>query len=520
MAFSWRGLFQKRSPAPVQTKGLTIIDDGFIPRETTTLAEMMRGGRAEEGLDANVVMAPVFWIMRTFPDAVCRVQRQGEDDTWEYVERHKVQQLLKKPNEWYNGDALWQATCLSYVLNGNAYWQKVRNRFGQVIQLWYRPHWLVRPHSPPDGSAFIDYYEYDTGRGIQRLPVEDVVHLRFGLDPRDPRLGFAPLRTLLRELLTDMEAARFSIRILENMGIPGVVVSPTLSPTGEAFEPKPSEIDALKDYINTAFTGSGRGTTLVFGQPTTITQFGFDPAKLTLPDLRNAAEERVCAVLGVPAAVVGFRSGMEQTKVGATMAELVRLAWKQCLFPMQRTLARQLDTQLLADFVPDYEDTERVSFDVSDASSLKEDAAELTDRVVKLVGAGVLRVDRAQAMAGLEVDDTQDVYLRPLTVMPVPAEVAPEPTVHPQDQRVVEAGMQAEEDAANRPVTPPVAKAGDAELVTKAIGDGFAAVLARMHGNGTNGKHEAGEAADTPTDEAALTTGNGHHTEGPLDVAA
>lgn len=417
-----------RVPA-VQTKGLTIVNDGFVSREMVSLAEAVTG-RQQEGFDANVIMAPVAWIMRTFPDAVARVKRH-DGDQWDWVDGHDVQRLIRRPNAWYNGDALWQATCLSYVLNGNGYWEKIRNRFGQVVQLWYRPHWTMRPHTPPDGSAFIDYYLRDTGRGIVRLNVRDVVHFRFGLDPRDPRFGYGPLRSLLGEMLTDQEAARFSMRILENMGIPGVVVSPTLNPTGDSFEPPPGEIQALKDYIDTAFTGNGRGSTLVFAQPTTVAQFGFDPSKLTLSDLRNMTEERVCAMLAVPAAVVGFRSGMAQTKVGATMAELVKLAWKQCLFPMQRSLARQLDEQLLSDFVPDYEDRERIEFDISEAASLKEDAGELTDRVVKLVGAGVLRVDRAQGMLGMEVDDSQQVYLRPLTIMPVPADTVPEPMAPP-----------------------------------------------------------------------------------------
>ncbi len=476
MAFSWRSLFRtKQSPAPVQTKGLTIVNDGFIPRDIMTMAEVL-SGRASEGLDANVVMAPVAWIMRTFPDAVARVQRK-DGDKWDFVERHEVQRLIKKPNEWYNGDMLWQATVISYVLNGNAYWHKVRNGFGQVIQLWYRPHWMVKPVSPGDGSAFIGHYEYDTGRGIQQIHPRDIVHFRFGLDPRDPRYGYGPLRSLLREMMTDMEAAQFSMRILEKMGIPGVVVSPTISPTGESFEPERSEVDALKEYIDTAFTGDHRGGALVFGRPTQVSQFGFDPGQITLTDIRNTSEERVCAMLGIPSAVVGFGSGVEATKVGAALRGYVELAWKQCLFPMQRSLARQLDDHLLADFTPDYEDRERVAFDVSEAVSLQEDPAELSVRICNEVKAGIVRVDHAQAMLGHEVDATQALYLRPLTVMPVMAEEVPEPTIHPQSQQVVEAGMQAEEDAANRPVTP----------MTK----GLEAVLERMNGNGTHSQEAA-----------------------------
>ena len=406
MAFSWRSLFRKQAP-PVQTKGLTFVNDGFVPADTVyTLSDLVQaGGRQSEGLDANVVMAPVAWIMRTFPDAVARVQTKVEDE-WDWIERHDVERLIKRPNPWYNGDALWQATVVSYTLQGDAYWQKIRNSFGQVIQLWYRPHWAVKPHAPLDGSAFIDYYEYDTGRGIQRLNPRDVVHFRFGLDPRDPRHGYSPLRALLREVLTDTEAARFSMRILENMGIPGVVVSPTVAPTGDAFEPTRAEVDALKEYIDNSFTKDRRGGALVFGQPTQVSQFGFDPAKLTLGELRDGAEERVCAMLGIPAAVVGFGSGMDQTKVGATMEQQIKLAWKQCLFPMQRGLARQLDDQLLSDFTPGYQDRERVAFDTSDAVGLQEDPSELSTRVCNEVAAGILRVDRAQAMLGHEVENS------------------------------------------------------------------------------------------------------------------
>jgi hypothetical protein len=162
MAFSWRSLFRKQSASPVQTKGLTIIDDGFIPRDAITLAEAISGaGRASEGLDANVVMAPVAWIMRTFPDATARVKaKTGED--WDWVERHDVERLIRRPNDWYNGDALWQATTLSYTLNGNAYWHKVRNSFGQAALVHQAPraagrigvHRLLRVrHRPRDRAA-------------------------------------------------------------------------------------------------------------------------------------------------------------------------------------------------------------------------------------------------------------------------------------------------------------------------------------------------------------------------------
>ncbi|MGH7185160.1 MAG: phage portal protein, partial [Pseudomonadota bacterium] len=388
-----------------------------------------------EGLDSNVIMAPVMWIMRTFTEAHATVERRTPESVWATVEDHEAGILMDRPNEAYDGDALWKATCVSYVLNGNAYWRKVRNVFGDVIQLWYVPHWLVQPRWPQDGSQFIGHYDYQPNSGLggpTRLLPRDVVHFRFGLDPRNPRLGFSPLQPLLREIFTDDEAANFSAKILQNMGVPGLLVSPK----SDAYRPSDDDLEKLKAYMATAFTGDQRGGAMVMGMPTDVAQFGFDPNKLMLGNLRDIAEERVCAALGLPAAVVGFGSGLQSTKVGATMRELRRLAWVQCLMPTQKSLARQLTAQLLPDFVAQLRRF-RIYFDTSDVSAFQEEDDLRAARVARLVTAGVLRVDRGQEMLGLEVDDTQKVYLRPSNSLPVgpdapaqpvpPGAVAPDP---------------------------------------------------------------------------------------------
>ena len=53
--------------------------------------------------------------------------------------------LLENPNPYYSGIALWQGTLLSYTINGNAYWLKIRNGIGRVMELWWVPHWMMDP---------------------------------------------------------------------------------------------------------------------------------------------------------------------------------------------------------------------------------------------------------------------------------------------------------------------------------------------------------------------------------------
>lgn len=379
------------------------------------------------GLDSNVVMAPVNWILRNFTEAELRMQRRTKG-IWQPLLDHPVVELADQPNDFYDGDLLWKATLASFTLDGNAYWLKVRNAFGAVVQLWYLPHFLVEPRYPKDGSVYISHYEYTPEWGGPKVdvPVGDIVHYRFGLDPRDTRKGLSPVKPLIREVFTDDEAANFSATILRNMGVPGGVIAPKDS----TVLPNSDDITEMREYMKTAFSGDRRGEWLVLGTPTETSQFGFDPQQLMVGNLRDIAEERVCAALGIPAAIVGFGAGLQQTKVGATMRELRRLAWTSCLQPMQRSLARQLTASLVPDFVAQSRRF-RLWFDTASVPAFAEEETEQANRVIALVGGGILRVDHAQEMLGLEVDETQDVYLRATSSVAQPAEEDPVDTPPP-----------------------------------------------------------------------------------------
>src|SRR5690606_3556001 len=142
----------------------------------------------------------------------------------------------------------------------------------------------------------------------------------------NPRKGLSPLKSVLREVVTDEEAAKFSAYILRNMGVPGGVIAPKNTDR----PPKPEDVQGMKESMQN-FRGHQRGAGPAVGGPTEVYQFGCDPTRLMLGPLRDISEERVCAILGVPAAVVGFGSGLQSTKVGATMRELVRLARVNCI---------------------------------------------------------------------------------------------------------------------------------------------------------------------------------------------
>lgn len=398
----------------LETKSLDIshVDDGtgFVPMSASRYP-LSRSAR--DGLDSNVVMAPVHWILRNFTEAEAVAQRR-KGDQWERADDFELTQKLRRPNRFYGAGLLWKASLLSALLDGNSYWRKIRNVFGDVLEYWYIPHFLIEPKWSQDGSDYISHYEYRPTPGITQpvnLAPRDVVHFRYGgLDPDNVRKGLSPVKPLLREVFTDEEAANFSANILSNMGVPGGVIAPASTQQGKG--PSPADVQKMKDYMKSDFSGSRRGEWLVLGTPTDIKQFGFDPNQLMLGNLRDITEERVCAMLGIPAAVVGFGAGLQQTKVGATMRELMKAAWHTCIIPLQNDLAAQLTMQTMEDF-SEQPNRFRVAFDRTMVSAFQEEETERATRLGILVEKGVLRVDKAQELAGLEVDESQAVYLRP-----------------------------------------------------------------------------------------------------------
>ena len=368
------------------------------------------------GLGSNVIMAPVQWIMRTFPEApvmIKKIDNKGSSKK-ERLQDHALLGLINKPNPFYTGEILWMATLLSWSIQGNAYWLKMRNEQKKVVELWYAPHWMMTPMGhPTDRTIFIDHYKYNPGGGmpIKLLP-EDVVHFRFGLDPENVRQGLSQLNCVIREVFTDDEAANFSASLLRNAGVPSIVISPE----NEGMNIRDEDVKEIKEKFRHSFTGDKRGDALVMSGPTKVDQFGFNPQEMELGGIRDISEERVCAALGIPPAVVGFGAGLQTAKVGATMIQLIRLAWTGNIVPSQRILKGVLQNQLLIDFEPNPERFE-VGFDNSEVQALQEDRDKLAKRLDIGVKGGWIRVSEAREQTGLEVEENDKVYLRPLNVI-------------------------------------------------------------------------------------------------------
>lgn len=357
-----------------------------------------------DGTGSSTVAAPINWIARTFPEAPPSLWELLDNGQEEQRQRHAMLEILQRPNPYYTGPNLWMATTTDWVVDGNAYWIKLRNRAGTPVELWWTPSWMIEPKG--NEQTFITHYEYTINGQPFEIRAEDVVHFRNGLDRDDPRKGHSPLKSVLREVYTDDEAAAFTASLLKNMGVPGLIVSPEPGVTLEE-----GDAQSVKDALFAKFSGDKRGEPMVMTGATRVAQFGFSPEQMLLRELRRIPEERVTAVTGIPAIVAGLGAGLDRSTF-TNMAEARTAAYEGGMIPMQRILGEDVRFQLLIDFEDD-PFAWRFGFDLTKVRVLQEDLYRQAQRWDLMIRGGwAMQIEGRRAM-GLEVDVERDsVFLR------------------------------------------------------------------------------------------------------------
>lgn len=356
-----------------------------------------------DGRGNAAVLACVRWMARTFPEAPARIRTRAGNDLTPLPE-HPLVVLLDRPNPYYSGHLLWSATLADWLLDGNAYWRKQRNGAGKVVALWWLPAFTMEPKWERE-TDFVSFYEYSPGGSPERLDPADVVHFRYGLDPDNVRKGCSDIKALLREIFTDNEAANYTASILRNTGVPGVVI------TGKDITPDNAE--QIKAEMKQRFGGDRRGDPLVLGGDMKPSVLSFSPEQMQLRELRRIPEERISAIFGTPAVVVGLGAGLDRSTF-ANFAEAREAAYESNIIPTQRLMAAELRTQLL----PDFGDAGSLvlDFDLSQVRVLQPDEDKLYTRVGGAVTHGLLTVNEGRRMLGREPLAEGDVLLVPTTV--------------------------------------------------------------------------------------------------------
>lgn len=355
----------------------------------------------EQGYDLGAVASIcLFRLMTDFPQAPLMVYRAKDGDKRDPVPGHALEVLVRDPNPHLNGDELLAWTC--YVLNahGNAYWEKVRagdRVTGNVVELWPLSPAICRPVREKGSKNFIDYYLKVLGPRKEDqivIPLENMVHFRFGLTEANPMLGISRLRRVLRQICTDEQADEFVLRLLQNNAVIGgvAVLPPEVTMSREQKE-------EMKADLQARYGGGNVGSWGVIDGGGDLKTIGFDPKQLDLSPLSDQAQALICAVMGVPAQVAGIGAGLAASTY-SNFEQAYESYTELTLLPLYKLVARKIRQQLLPDLTSRADEV--ADFDLRHLRALQEDEDALSTRVLAQWLGDLITQDQALSALGMD----------------------------------------------------------------------------------------------------------------------
>ena len=232
------------------------------------------------------------------------------------------------------------------------------------------------------------------------------------------------------EVLGDAAASQMGAALVKNTGVPSVVISPKndLSMTSD-------EAENIAEVFGRRFGGENRGRPLVIsGGEVDIQTLSFSPKDLEIGKLRYINEERISAVLGVPAILAGLGSGLERATY-SNVRELREFFTEQKLIPTWNHFANEFTKQLL---LQDYESDPKYCFkyDLADVRALSQDEDATMNRITQGFNAGFVTVNEARSATQLPPLDNGDYFIRNMMVAEVPTEDSQEVTMYQADTNI------------------------------------------------------------------------------------
>jgi hypothetical protein len=382
--------------------------------------------------NSSLVMAVVNWTGINLAEALPIVQKPDKKGGLEVDHNHPAANLIRRPNPFH----IWADYCLAGAFSwwmGNWYMLKVREKMtGNILELWYLPHFLVEPRWPYDGKSpdvplsevegdphqsFISHYQYtQPGKTPILIPKSEIVHIKRGVNLDNPRKGIGVWDGVLQDLYGHDAVNRFSAAILGNMGMAQVI----LSPKDKDVTVSPEQARQIKEQYIINTTGENAGRPLVNPVGIDVTKTSWSPKELDLSELDKAPQAAIAGATGIPAIVLQFVVGLEHGHYGAAYEQARQQGYENVIIPIQNHISEDLTWQVL----PEIDDTEgaRLTFDITKVRVLQEDRDALYKRESEALRTGAITINQFLTSVGKDTIPEGDVYLIPAMSSPMTIE--------------------------------------------------------------------------------------------------
>lgn len=301
------------------------------------------------------------------------------------IMQHPLTRLFRRPNKHMSQAMFWQYVSTYVDIGGNAYIHKVRNVYGQVIEL--RPYHSGHIVPISESGQWVDFYKYSYEGVEKEIDPRDIIHIRsYYIDPLNPVLGISPIRAAGINVDTYNELMATLYSYLRNNGVPSGVLSVQQTINAQQAE-------SLKEQFQSNTTGANRGKPVVLPSGMSYTQMGLDVSKMEASSQFKQYETAICSIYRISSSVVMTASALDS-----------KYANMQTAFQEYTTLTRvptwnTWEEQVELAFVDEYPEVD-VEFDTSNVQALQSDPDAVIYPVVAQFNANLITVDEARQRMG------------------------------------------------------------------------------------------------------------------------
>lgn len=309
-----------------------------------------------------------------------------DSNTGAIIPQHPLTRLFRRPNKHMSQSMFWQYVSTYVDIGGNAYIHKVRNVYGQVIEL--RPYHSGHIVPVSETGQWVDYYQYSY-EGVQKeLDPRDIIHIRsYYIDPLNPVLGISPIRAAGINIDTYNELMQTLYSYLRNNGVPSGVL--TVQQAVNAMQ-----AESLKEQFQTNTTGRNRGKPIVLPSGMTYTQMGLDVSKMEAGTQFAQYETAICGIYRVHPSVAMTMAGLQSSTYSN-----MQTAFQEYTLLTRVPTWNMWEEQVELSFSNEYPEVD-VEFDTSNVAALQSDPDAVIYPVIAQFNANLLTVDEARQRMG------------------------------------------------------------------------------------------------------------------------
>ena len=254
---------------------------------------------------------------------------------------HEVLDLLYKPNEFQTKSEFIEITMINLNLAGDAFWFKVRDERGHIVELWnLRPDFVKIVKDP---EKFIKAYIFRKQDGSEEvMNPEDIVHFK-SASPLDVYYGVSPVESASVRIDTESYASQYQRDFFLNNGRPDGIIK---SVSGYKLSPEQKQ-DIAKEFEN-KHRGVGKNSKIAIMQgQLEYQQVSINQREMDYIESMKFTRDDILVAFGVPKAIVSITDDVNRANAETSM----RIFLSEVINPQTKRLVEKTNQELI---IPDY----------------------------------------------------------------------------------------------------------------------------------------------------------------------